>query len=86
MRLFVLSSSLVSRAIWTGEVEDHRKVITCLPSMAVREFYGVPVNISGYICELQIHSTTMPDFQTYNVDIENKCGKNTLEVSLILVG
>ncbi|CAC5424091.1 TTN [Mytilus coruscus] len=84
MRIFVLSSSKVSGTIWITEFKGHQEHIHCIPSVAVIKFFERPVNTTGFICEFQIQNTTLKDFQNYTVDIENKCGKNTVEIALIL--
>ncbi|CAC5424097.1 unnamed protein product [Mytilus coruscus] len=84
MRIFVLSSSKVSATIWITEIKERQEVTPCIPSVAVTQFFGKPVNTTGFICEFQIQNTTLKDFQNYTVDVENKCGKNTFKIALIL--
>lgn len=85
MRLFVLSSSKVSGTIWITGIKELQEDIHCIPSVVVTQFFGKPFNTTGFICEFKIKNTTLKDFQNYTVEIENKCGKNTFEISLILV-
>ncbi|CAC5400156.1 unnamed protein product [Mytilus coruscus] len=84
IRVFVLSSSKVSGNMWITEIKERQEDTPCIPSLAVTQFFGKPVNTSGFICEFPIQNTTLKDFQNYTVEIKNKCGKNTFEISLIL--
>lgn len=84
--IFVLSSSKVTRAVWFSELKARLEVTPCTPSIAGTLFYGIPVRVSGYECQFKINDTRREDLQKYKVDIKNKYGISTFEISLILAG
>ncbi|CAG2240900.1 unnamed protein product [Mytilus edulis] len=84
MSIFVLSSSNVTRAIWFSEHKAPLKVTPCTLTIAETLFYGIPVRVSGYECQVKINDTRREDLQKYKVDITNKYGISTFEISLIL--
>lgn len=77
-----MSSSKISNAKWKTSRNSHSKETTCTSYIAETEFHRQPVNVSGYKCELLIQQTKKEDFESYTVNISNKFGYTTFEISL----
>ncbi|CAC5422056.1 unnamed protein product [Mytilus coruscus] len=81
--LFVLSSSNELKATWKNENGSTLEIDSCSSTVNQTLFNGKLLNVAGYQCVYQIQNTQEKDFQNYTVDLRNKNGIKTVEISLV---
>lgn len=84
--LFVLSSLILTQVEWKDENGNFLKHDYCSSTVNKASFYGKLLDVSGYTCVFLIQNTREEDFQNYTVDLVNKNGRNTFDISLISSG
>lgn len=81
--LFVLSSSNVAKAEWKIRNGETLGVYPCKSTVNKTLIYGKEFAVSGYQCAYKIPNTQEHDFQNYTVDLWNKNGMESFEISLV---
>lgn len=76
----------MTEAEWKDENGNSLKHNFCSSTVSKASFYGKLLDVSGFTCVYQIPNTREEDFQNYTVDIENKNGRQTFDISLVSSG
>ncbi|XP_071179627.1 protein turtle homolog B-like [Mytilus edulis] len=79
--LYLLSSSELS-ASTLNEGGGRVQTPKCAATAVNTQFHGVPVNVSGYICNVSLTETKKTNFQNYSVTVSNECCNNTFHFSI----